>query len=792
MNTRRFSRSFVSRTLVAALFPLLLMPTLRALPQVILKLDDLKYRSATTVAPEWDRVADFLEENRIPGTIGIITDSLENAGDDYYVWIREHHRRGMIEFWHHGYGHVRDSSNSVAWWEFRNTDYAYQKEHFSRGMELAEEKLGFRFRTFGAPYNQTDEVTVQVLEEDPDLRVWLYGENSPNSSKMVLKRIGALNLEASVGKPDASAIRANFDSYLDENVVVLQGHPGEWDDADWAEFLEIVAFFQDRGVRFTTPWRYYREVNQIPYVMLKADNVGFNFNAEAPIPQWQRFLDFLRERNLKAAVGLRGDTLEDQAGRDKSNYYDWLREADAEGTFEYFLYGYDHSRDQTNNPPAWWEFRNTDYTFQKTHFDRVAELAETKLGITLQAFGASWNQTDETTLRILEESPEIKVWLYGDPSANTSKLVLQRYGEINLEQPVHEPNLAYLVEHYPLYADKEILVLQGHPEDWASDEAFAEFVGIVDYLQDQGAEFVTPSQYLEITRPSGVFSLTWPLPSEQGVRYQMVRSEDLVTWERFGDQYYGDGQAKEHTLVFQDDTTPRFYRVETVPADEPIYLNDLDDLSSFNDLLPAVADAEAGVVIIDAHSTPPNPIGEGGAMRFYDYSTTAGTRAFEDVSLPRAFKLELFFANLNVETTNPWEGPTLRFGNTGAALASSSNAAFYVNFRKDNTVRAYHGDGYTDLVPSADGVHRLTMYVNANETASVTYEGFSASRTLEPMSFDVYVDDVLVGTSGAGFPFINPAGYDRGKGLGRFGFVTASTQQGADFVFDRISISPLE
>jgi peptidoglycan/xylan/chitin deacetylase (PgdA/CDA1 family) len=792
MNLRRLARRLLPRFLVSAIFTLCAMPEIHALPQVILKLDDLRYRSGTAVDPGWERIVRFLEENRIPGSIGIIADSLEGAGDEYYDWIRMHHRRGLIEFWHHGFDHSREDASSVTWWEFRNTDYAFQKEHFSRGMELAEEKLGFRFRTFGAPYNQTDATTVQVLEEDPDIRVWLYGETSPTHSKMVLKRIGALNLERSVGVPDAQAMRNNFGSYLEEEVIVLQGHPAQWGEGDWAEFLDLIAFLQEQGVRFTTPWRYYREVNQLPYVIIKADNVGYDFAANAPIPQWQRFLDFLHERNLAAAVGLRGDTLEDQAGRDKSSYYEWLRNAAEEGAFEYFLYGYDHSRDQANSPPTWWEFRNTDYSFQKQHFDRVAELAEGKLGITLESFGASWNQTDATTLQILEESPEIKVWLYGNPNVETSKLVLRRYGDINIEQPVHEPNLAYFKEHYPAYADREILVIQGHPEDWETDEAFAEFVGIVDYLLDQGAEFVTPMEYHEIVRPSGVHSFEWSLPSAAGVRYQMERSNDLESWERFGDQYFGNDEARVHTLVFQDEAVSQFFRTIEVPADEPLYVNDFDDLSSFNDLSPAVADAEAGVVLLDATTDPVNPLGEGSALRFYDYSISAGVRAFEDVSLPRAFKLELLFSNLNVESTNPWEGPTFRFGNSGASLASSSNAAFYINFRKDNTIRAYHGEGNTDLIPGDGLVHRLTLYINADESASIGYEGPSDSRTLAPASFDAYVDDVRVGSMSSGFPFINPAGYDASKGLGRFGFVTASTQQGGDFVFDRLLISPLE
>ena len=38
---------------------------------------------------------------------------------------------------------------------------------------------------------------------------------------------------------------------------VLQGHPNQWDDARFAEFVKLVEYLQAQGVTFTTPYEYY-------------------------------------------------------------------------------------------------------------------------------------------------------------------------------------------------------------------------------------------------------------------------------------------------------------------------------------------------------------------------------------------------------------------------------------------------------------------------------------------------------------------------------------------------------
>ena len=58
-------------------------------PFVILKLDDLWCEDGL-VYPGWEQVVNFLNEQGIKGTIGIIGSSLEDGNPAYFNWIKKH------------------------------------------------------------------------------------------------------------------------------------------------------------------------------------------------------------------------------------------------------------------------------------------------------------------------------------------------------------------------------------------------------------------------------------------------------------------------------------------------------------------------------------------------------------------------------------------------------------------------------------------------------------------------------------------------------------------------------
>ena len=93
------------------LFLALAAPAL-ADPQIILlKLDDVIARrvGAKPVSDRWLKVHDYLKENHIKGSFGIITESLEKDNAMYFQWLKDVQAAGLIEFWMHGY-HMKNAS----------------------------------------------------------------------------------------------------------------------------------------------------------------------------------------------------------------------------------------------------------------------------------------------------------------------------------------------------------------------------------------------------------------------------------------------------------------------------------------------------------------------------------------------------------------------------------------------------------------------------------------------------------------------------------------------------------
>ncbi|GAA4825063.1 hypothetical protein GCM10023331_06870 [Algivirga pacifica] len=224
---------------------------------MILKLDDLWYEDGL-VHPGWVQVFQFLKEEEVQGTIGLVCNSLEEGRDAYFQWIKDRKSEGH-EVWHHGYCHCKPVVKEKAEREFRGTDYTYQYEHLSRASELAKEKLGITLRTFGAPYNSTNEHTAKALDSLPEIKVWLYKETTVPTSKQVLKRIPEVNIEYPVHVPDFLKFKEGYEKYRSEKLLVIQGHPRSWveNPERFEEFKRIVLFLKSEKVRFTTPYDYH-------------------------------------------------------------------------------------------------------------------------------------------------------------------------------------------------------------------------------------------------------------------------------------------------------------------------------------------------------------------------------------------------------------------------------------------------------------------------------------------------------------------------------------------------------
>lgn len=233
-------------------------PARTAPPHVVLKLDDLVVHKGSPdgVHPAWKRIADLVRERKIKATFGIICNSLEGDQPRYFQWIKEQHASGRIEFWCHGYDHKQWTADGATLQEFKGTSFEHQRDALQKSERLAKEKLGFPLAAFGAGYNAIDENTVRALEAVPEITVWLYGNSKSPAGKLVLDRVGPVNIEQPTFVPDVEKFKAGYSRYPRRDYFVIQGHPTQWNEERFAQFVRILDFLTEQGAVFTTPSEY--------------------------------------------------------------------------------------------------------------------------------------------------------------------------------------------------------------------------------------------------------------------------------------------------------------------------------------------------------------------------------------------------------------------------------------------------------------------------------------------------------------------------------------------------------
>ena len=240
-------------------------PVFPAKAQVIVfKFDDVTELGAVAggpVSPRWQRMTDYIEKNHLKASSGVICDSLEGEQPAYFRWIKEHHKKRAIEFWHHGYRtHARNPEDKTG--EFEQGTWQEHKALLDRGERLAKEKLGFEFAAFGPHWSSTTEATDRALEAVPQIKIWLYGPNKPKYfSRLSLPRV--MGLENPIFVPDFEKFQGSYNELAAGlPVLVLQGHPDQWKvETKWEGFFKIVEFLKSKGCVFMTPSEYLARVS---------------------------------------------------------------------------------------------------------------------------------------------------------------------------------------------------------------------------------------------------------------------------------------------------------------------------------------------------------------------------------------------------------------------------------------------------------------------------------------------------------------------------------------------------
>lgn len=236
---------------------------------VVLKVDDLSVRGNGEISARWKRITDFAVERKVKLSIGIIANSLEGEKPAYAAYIKSLQKSGLIQFWYHGYDHGVHKADVKEYAEFTARPYEEQKRRFDLSQKLATEKLGAPFNTFGPPgggnTQPTDadlDATARVMAEDPAMKIWLYpkalderGAKLQSAGKVtILDRVYQVNIEQPLFVPNAEKFIAAYKQFAKgRSYFILQGHPDQWDDARWAQFVKLVDYLQENKISIVTP-----------------------------------------------------------------------------------------------------------------------------------------------------------------------------------------------------------------------------------------------------------------------------------------------------------------------------------------------------------------------------------------------------------------------------------------------------------------------------------------------------------------------------------------------------------
>jgi hypothetical protein len=289
--------------------------------------------------------------------------------------------------------------------------------------------------------------------------------------------------------------------------------------------------------------------------------------------------------------------------------------------------------------------------------------------------------------------------------------------------------------------------------------------------------------------------------SEAGTRYELQESTNLVasTWLDSGYTVIGDGGARRiydpHTVEPE-----KYYRLKVESTGTPPHVIELFtetiEPSIWNDHIDASTPSNGNVVV-----TAPTVFNDGDALRMYDLSNADKPELQGDLAAPLLDPFRVDFRSFNQSANASTKAIRFRMANHGDSVTSESRVAFSLSWRANGTVTAsYEGGGGTAPTVSSSalaGVHDITLIAFPATSGNFTYTLFGGTRTLNPTSYDVYIDGGLLNTAFAnGLPFTltkSTGVYDPALGLGRFGLHGSSNSDvDPDYLFDNILLQRIE
>lgn len=240
-----------SVTVIVLSFVFFSILPMNAAPKIVLKLDDVSAKQGVCLCTP---TMDYLLKMHLKAGFGVIASRFDDTALAVFTpYLNATNERGekLFEFWHHGFDHVKP--------EFKETSYAYQKEHFEKADQLIKKYLGIQMHTFGSPYNGSDSVTDRVIAENPNYKVFMFCSLKNKTKKGMMYADHRVNMENGTGIPEFEYFKTNYDAAINKfpDYMILQGHPNHWTAEKQLQFKMIIDFLMAQGCTFVTPYDLY-------------------------------------------------------------------------------------------------------------------------------------------------------------------------------------------------------------------------------------------------------------------------------------------------------------------------------------------------------------------------------------------------------------------------------------------------------------------------------------------------------------------------------------------------------
>lgn len=225
---------------------------------IIFKFDDVR-PSILDQTLQFDKALSYLADQGIPATAGILGKWLEEAEKnpaDYHTqmeliqnWVLQGH-----QLWIHGYDHAQGEFAAMG--EVSASSYDKQTEIIGTTYGLMESVLRYSATCFAPSYNQNNEDTISVLNQEfPQINTVMF-VNDPNGRLEAMNLTNSCTMENGTGVASYEAFLNHYAMVKDQPYLVLQAHPGYWDENSLDALKKIAAYLKEQNCVFMTPEQY--------------------------------------------------------------------------------------------------------------------------------------------------------------------------------------------------------------------------------------------------------------------------------------------------------------------------------------------------------------------------------------------------------------------------------------------------------------------------------------------------------------------------------------------------------